>query len=673
MTKYLMPILILTIMGLTFIAGCSLDIENVGVPVWDIDVTIPFSEKVYRLSDLTSDQAEFDENGWAIFEDSTSSELRFEYKDEIEPQNIAERLRVDRSVRGSFTNEIGIISIEEPPFENSSIVIEQLNDDLETGGTYNSIPYFSFRGVQDSLTFKIFKEVNIQEGTLTLTVTNTFPFDIENLQISLSSLSENDGRRIRTPIGTVQFAEPIRSGNSDSGEIDLGGKYIHNEILFDAQGEVPTTPGLVTLNDGDNMKIDIGISETLVTSAKAEVNRQEFDSPNSIPADENITVVNALIKSGLAHLELRNTTAFRIFVDMMFDNIILADGSIDSMRVMLDPHSTSTQEIDLVGKAFSMPVDDQNFRVRNHVTTENTRITYQNPEDQAVEINSHQGVEVEYWTDEMYFSSLDGSLVKEDFNIGSQDIDVDIPMGLNNINFEQANLSVDLENNIGVPLRLDLRIIASNETQTETLDTTFVFAPGDRTLEIVGVDRLLEIIPDRIQSTGSVRVGSFYFPDAGLMSVNEDQGFSGKVLLKSNLKFSLDGTSMTTDPVSLTQEFDYPLQDVSLTVVVENSVPISGEVKLLMGNDLAKMDTLLTAVLPRSEIVDHRVLEPARSEMFFELDSTHLNMMKILPLYTQQILVLNSGCGDFVQLFGEDSISVQASASVRYFINPGEE
>ena len=136
MTKYLLPVLMFLIIGMAFVAGCSLDIENVGAPVWDIELTIPFSEKVYRLGELTNDQSEFDENGWAIFEDSTSSELRFEYKDEIEPQIIAERLRVDQSSRGNYTNQIGLISIEEPPLENSSIIIEQLSDDFETGGEY---------------------------------------------------------------------------------------------------------------------------------------------------------------------------------------------------------------------------------------------------------------------------------------------------------------------------------------------------------------------------------------------------------------------------------------------------------------------------------------------------------------------------------------------------------
>jgi len=658
---------------MVFVAGCSLDVENVGAPVWDIEVTIPFSGKVYRLGELTNDQSEFDENGWAIFEDSTSSELRFEYKDVIEPQTIAERLRVDRSSRGNYTNEIGLISIEEPPLENSSIIIEQLSDDFETGGVYPLIPAFDFSGVEDSLTFEVFKWVNIQEGTLTMTVTNTFPFDIVNLQIFLSSIVERGGQRERDAVGNVSFNQPIQTGDTESRDIDLGGQQIYNEILVQIRGEVPFTQGPVTIAEGNNLRIDIGISETLVTAAKAEVDRQEFNAPHSIPSDEDITVVSAEIKSGMAHLQLTNTTGFRIFVDMIFDNIILADGSSDSMHFVIDPNSTTSQDILLTGKAFNMPLNDQQFRVRNYVATENTRITYNNPEDQAVEINSSQGVEIEYWTDEMFFSSLEGALVKEEFDLGTQDIDVEIPEGLDNINFERADVKVDLVNDIGISVLLDLRIISSNDNQTEILDTTFVFTPGDRTLEIHGIDRLIEIIPDRIQSTGSVKVGTFYFPDAGLMMVHEDQGFSGDVLLKSDLKFSLEGTNMTTDPISLEEEFDYPLENVSLRVVVENSVPLSGDVKLLMGNDLDAMDTILTAGLPQAEILNHRVKEAARSELVFDLTPAQLDIMKTLPLYTQQVLVLNSSQGEFVHLYAEDSVSVQASASVRYFINPNEE
>ncbi|MBT3232652.1 MAG: hypothetical protein HN356_07540 [Calditrichaeota bacterium] len=673
MTKYLLPVLMFLIIGMAFVAGCSLDIENVGAPVWDIELTIPFSEKVYRLGELTNDQSEFDENGWAIFEDSTSSELRFEYKDEIEPQIIAERLRVDQSSRGNYTNQIGLISIEEPPLENSSIIIEQLSDDFETGGEYPLIPAFDFGGVEDSLSFEVFQWVNIQEGTLTMTVSNTFPFDIVNLQISLSTIVNRGGQRVREAIGTVSYDQPIQTGNSESRDIDLSGQQIHSEILVQIQGQVPFTPGPITMSDGSNLKIDIGISSTLVTAAKAEVDRQDFDSPHSIPSDEDITIVSAEIKSGMAHLRLTNTTGFRIFVDMIFDNIILPDGSPDSLHFVIDPNSTSENEIELSGKAFNMPLDDQQFKVRNHVATENTRVTYQNPEDQAVEISSNQGVEIEYWTDEMFFSSLEGALVKEEFDMGTQDIDVEIPEGLDNINFEQANVRVDLLNDIGVSVQLDLQIISSNDTQTEVLDTSFAFTPGDRTIEILGIDRLIEIIPTRIQSTGSVKVGSYYFPDAGLMMINEDQGFSGDLLLMSDLKFSLDGTSMTTDPISLSEEFDYPLENVSMRVIVENSVPLSGQVKLLMGNNLESMDTILTASLPQAEILNHRVREAARSELIFELTPDQLDIMKLLPLYTQQVLVLNSTGGEFVHLYAEDSVSVQASATVRYLIDAEEE
>lgn len=72
------------------------------------------------------------------------------------------------------------------------------------------------------------------------------------------------------------------------------------------------------------------------------------------------------------------------------------------------------------------------------------------------------------------------------------------------------------------------------------------------------------------------------------------------------------------------------------------------------------MDTLMAVELPRGAIVNHRV-QPAASSAAKDLYASDLEIFKRLPLFTQQIISLESTSGDTVWMHSQDSVAVKVS------------
>jgi hypothetical protein len=127
-----------------------------------------------------------------------------------------------------------------------------------------------------------------------------------------------------------------------------------------------------------------------------------------------------------------------------------------------------------------------------------------------------------------------------------------------------------------------------------------------------------------------------------------------------------------SDPALIAERLDLPVEAVALDVRLRNSIPLEGTIKFLAGQDTSAMDTLISAPIPRLDIIGHRV---ASADTAFTVRLSHrgIQLFKRQGVYTRQVLFLNGTQGESVWLFGEDSLSVWATAHITYTVNAPEE
>ena len=81
----------------------SCDLKVPGVPIWTIEATIPFNKRVYKLQELVTDSTQFLEQGWGLLVNDYDSVLKFVYTEELEYQQIGDRLTYEGSERGVYS------------------------------------------------------------------------------------------------------------------------------------------------------------------------------------------------------------------------------------------------------------------------------------------------------------------------------------------------------------------------------------------------------------------------------------------------------------------------------------------------------------------------------------------------------------------------------------------
>ncbi len=665
-------VFLVLIAGAFLIQSCSLDYENIGAPAWTIEATVPFSERTYTMAELAlTDSEAYAEQGWGILENESDGVLRFEFIEQLERQEVGERLTYNSSDTGRYTNEIGVIQIEKPDPDSNAVYVNDVNPNLEPG--YNGpIPPFEFPQLQENLEFNIFHWVAVRDGKMFITLENHFPFDLEDISLTMEN---NTGELL----GSADFGgQTIASESSAVDSIDLSGKFVRNEILMNIEGRSPGAGAdLVEITGEEHMLTIIQISETEVDSASAEIAEQSFSEDDQISWEDENKISEAKIKTGNAYFRFKNTTESKLFIDMVFEDVTNENGDALSLPIELDPEQwTDVQAVDLTDYSITMPLDEQRVMVNNQVTVEDSRITRHNGTPYQT-IAGYQGVEIEYWIGDLILSELSGVLDKIEIDFPEQTTSIDIPQGLDNIHFTRDTVFIKIIGESAIPLKLDLNLVAKNSSNNET-DTLVVSKnvfPGDTTtIRVPDADRLSDILPDTITASGWIGLGVHYFPGyTDLMHISEDNGFEGRVRIKSSLKFTAETTTFFSDPVEIEDEIDQPVEDVLLRVRLANNIPIAGKVDLMMGNDVQDMDTILSIAIPQSPIVNYRT-SLAETTLAFFLDSTALDIFRRTPFFTQQAITLHGTNGDTVHIHGDDSLLVRAAATVHFEIDPeGEE
>ncbi len=679
--KRLGVIALFTLLFALIIAGCFKIPDK---PKWDFPITIPFAERTYYLKDLI-DLEVTNANDYRI--DSVRSahdhgfyslndSLVFYVTGNIEPKTFVDKLSSDAQDPRTFTYNISTIMLDslfcgELSFKPSRMGI--LNRTIAANQSLAIDTMYKYDQSGGS-NFVYFTYLLWGTGRMMAIVNNDMPTKMENIHFELLRYSDSTRLAVSDTIRT------LAAGRDTIINMEVpSGTRIDSMMVLRGKGIIRAGSTPVTLTSRDSINVQLITNRIRVSETRAAVPRQVASADTSLETGINDRIYAAEVKRGKIFLTITN----RLDVTLDSLKIVFRDFSqprasqptVYDTLVWKIPHSlprltSYSDSIDLqLSKIKISPDSVQRFKTYG--------LAYTHPvlAPNMASIRPTDGIDIRYNLGKTYFSNFDGIPYSVTFDFDSTTTTVtNRPNGVTNLGMESAYLVVsprvtgDADSTIPVKMDYHLRAYAPNGRNAAWDTTNQYFPTLASSVRIPGVQGILNIVPERVVSTGKVYLGRQYIPSTGRMRVSENAAVSGHATLEGPMYFSLDPQTLIPDPEGREGQ-DRPLQQINLIVQSENHLPIGGTITVQISKDSTDTNgwrTIGSDIIPTPEIspTTHRAISPVSKTSTFIIRDSLVNYFKAPQFYTRAKLSL-TGTRPLRTVAGTDSINPVTHDTVR--------
>ena len=363
----------------------------------------------------------------------------------------------------AFSQDNTIDPIEIDGFTNStsvelSEVVSGMDDDTQTllnaaedNGTEATYPAFS-QNLNSSNTLdeiEDFDQVVFSDGTMTLTVTNNWPFEIQNLVIEI--LNEDNSALV-----SYTFAS-IPAGNTASQDKDLTGKTMDNQLTTRVGTiESPGSGGDVPVDLSQTLAIDFTAENLTVASGTVVIPSMDVVNDtinNAITMENGEQLHSFVLGDGSLDLDITYELQENCNLTLTIPNAS-KNNVIFSQTINMDPlvSAVYNQSYDLTGYTFNFADADSPNTIQAIVTA--TIVSSGAPvvfsTDQAVDVSMTLGsFEISYI--QGYLGNIVQSFASDpiDFDLGTDVLPGDVQLAA-------PSLSMRFVNSFGLPFALNL-------------------------------------------------------------------------------------------------------------------------------------------------------------------------------------------------------------------------
>ena len=501
----LLPLLVV---GLFLLGGCDFQVlEPPAMPRWGFALNIPLINEVFPIGAGVADST-------TIFRDTPNDEIRIEFTGTLDTTTIdASFLEVELPA-GASPDPVNEIVDAPDAADFFSSVTESVNISLPldsiltaTGlpafaslafplafdfpidaGTWNSRvasktinPTAGPFTVIDTATLlsgnSFIKEINyIKLGTnpgdnsfSTTVQNNDFPTSIDSILIEIAS----------DPLLVTHDTSTLDKGDSFIKTTDLGGDSLGTEIEMTIRMNLPNVAvDTVWILAGDDPNITINISVDVANVDSLSITTANtpmaLPDPDPVPLPGDIEIVRGLMRTGpsvvspineIALSNLSNSLPFDVNFALAFPNF--SSDSLGSDSVLIGPYLLSAGQApisaieNLAGAWFLNPGGPTAIEEFEYIITADIQEqTVMLPLDGSPMGAFQATIEV----GDLYFESLSGNF-QIDFDAVNTTIE-DIPSGFAGFLFDRLSLTLYFQNEIDLPVELDLSMSGINRTDT---------------------------------------------------------------------------------------------------------------------------------------------------------------------------------------------------------------
>jgi hypothetical protein len=662
-------------LGILALFSCKHELE---LPSWNIDLVIPVVHSKLSINNLISDSTtNIDQNESGI--------ISLIFQEELININLDTLIKID-AIADEQTHTLDSASFADVIISDTATLGESINKIpllslVLPNGSSNIIPAIPSIASNDTISInasEYFETMNLYQGTLKLDIKNEYPTDISNISLTLINATNQN------IIATFLFPL-IPTGTTVSDSVSIAGQILDENLFAILDNmDVNASNGAVLIDYSDAIITTITISDIGITEATAIFPEQQLtETLKEHTFDLGGVQLNEVgIKSGTVTVNVLSTLPN----GKMIYNIpsLKKNGVSFSSGDIIIPQATGTElttfEFNFEGYKLDLTGEEN----RNGGDTINTIYT-----ESFTFIDYTGTLETINATDSFYsYIEFDltpeyatGFLGTDTISFGPEIIESDIFdfIQSGSIDFEQADMSININNFIGADMGLQITNLSTTNENTEvnaSIDNNFIYEINraqnidnqiNSTLTQINFegDKLLEIFPNKFNTSatfylnpyGQNVIEDFLYPEFTL-----DANINIEVPLKVNAN---NLTLVDTSEIEINEISNYEIQKVFFNI--ENGFPLDIKLKILLldVNDII-IDTLVQDINIDAAQVDVNNIVVNNQMTTVEVDYQDFTNVKKAILISSLNTIPNN---EYISLYSNYEIDIAISAKINKLLS----
>ncbi|MBN2013477.1 hypothetical protein JW960_29370 [candidate division KSB1 bacterium] len=621
---------LLLVVSTLFLMYCTLDkLNDPKPPKWDMEVEkIPlFKADTLRLgNELDADD----------FTRVGAESLLYVNQHDAKGFYLGDKLKIT-SQQESYADHIGEFQISGGQPINHEIQFSELYPGLSGSiGASIPIPGASIPAINRDTHFDDFVSVHIVSGGLQIDVYNHLGFVLgDNVILDLYDLSTNQR------IDQVNFS---RINNQQSGTyfIDLAGKTISSNLQVRIHGDLVGSEGASVLITADaGFTVTVTAQNLVADQAQAKLPPQSFVLEGGVDINsDTLNVKTASIEQGSINISIDNSFQFPIQVDITIPNIRNRSSHAVTIQLVIDPGNRYDEYVSLNNTLLDLDGKDLRFETQLSIIPDAQSYYTLSSGDELVviiDISDIQLLEV--------VGDFD---IKTEFPHITEKVFKDFPDELKNVSLYNAILTLNFINSPFDQMVVNINMEATKGGETRPLNIyKTIQNGGSLTLDRNGINSdqssptfidIINLLPEQIDIQGNVRVTGHD------ISFNKNDSIGVEYTIDVPLAFTLDSTSIANQDTlkmkdKVRDQIHNYLTSASITLTIENALPLSGSLSMLVGLDSTHItDEILSVQLPQPAIDSNgRVTAPAIETLTVSLDQDKFEKLADSYFYKYEV------------------------------------
>jgi hypothetical protein len=492
--------------------------------------------------------------------------------------------------------------------------------------------------------------IHISKGYLRFTLSNNFPTVLTKAQVVIY---DNKYNRI---LGTLNYANILPS-TSGVDSIKMAGVTMSNDLSFQILSvDLAKSSTKVRINLNDNLTINIQGVGMKTTWGRAIIPNQIIQTQvlalNLGSPTEDYKLRNVKFGAAVIPYVADSKFAETLNLSIQFPDATVCGNPLSPNAITL-PKGSKTGNFDLSNaNIFLGSIDTQTHNMLRVAVAPSISSS-----GNLVDFDSSDYVKIEIDPAKITIDYVDGYLGQKTWSVNVADVNFDALANLGKgLTLTNPKMSIIVNNSFGIPIRLELSIVAKDDKGASVDMQPPVMDFGYPTIPQVGttVNSKFDIDKTNSKIVQALGLPPTKFAIAGKAYLNKDgfKGYNDFVDKKSNLNISFEANlplSITAQDFSISDTADVKdifkgldqFEYLELKIKTTNGFPLEGTLDLYFSNaNGVILDSLTNTTLIASGIPDAtgRVVTRTENMTSILLDATKLSHMATKTNYAQKII-----------------------------------
>lgn len=651
---------------IAFLTLVQCTVEKPKAPSWDTNLTIPLINRTYPMDELIR---KWDQEGVQM---DSSGSVFYTYVADLDTLRLdSEALSTD-DLSFWHSEQLGTVSLDPP-------ATAPLDIDLRTlAGIVGSFPGDSLYLGPQSFTYSIrfpgfeaFTEMTVANGRLTATVDNWLGLDLTSLTIAVYDVGRG------SLLGNADYPGGLPSGRSQTLIIPLDGRTVSNEFQVGVWASSPA--GWVTDLSQRFLRAQLAFGTPLeVFSATARIPGFQVSFSEQADLDENDLIDTARLASGRLDMTITNNTGLPAQVSVTLPDFVFSGQPLTVVSVVPARDSVAVQSdlarYDLAPAAQVLP----------QVLLIDVDADISGSGSDLVTVYQTDSISVAGALSTLSFESVTGVFQSTTAMLPPIREEVDVPDGLQNVEFVSAIVTLDVDNGVDLPGNLDLHLTGDSGNDLSILGSVAPrgLAQSSARSTIINdqAGSFLSPPPTVIEVSGCAFLGDGHYRG----TIRGDDFVFARVTVhaplevrvrESRLDMDVGSEKIDQEDIHLITEH---VTEARLVYSISNHLPVGARISFFLDADSTQLDSQQAQLALPTVQVPAGVVSPL-SGLVTEAAETGYNDIilanqdvKILEndtLFIGTEIVLDSSDGQAVKFTRDDYLAVIGRLEVIYRVD----